>query len=736
MKVALIYPPFHHRRFSENLKVIDEEFVCAPPIILAYVAAVMEKAGHEVLLVDAQVTRASKEEVLRKVSAFGADMLAFRLDTYNFQETLEWIGYLKAATGLPVLAGGINMSLYPAETMSRREIDFALEGEAVGSLPLFLRAFEENKGFENVPGLYRRNADGEVLKGLSPAAPADLDSYPFPARHLLDNGAYNSFVSQQKNYTVMLASTGCPFRCKFCAIAGLKQYRERSWENVIAEIEQCYYDFGVREIDFFDGTFFVNREKSLKLFEEINSRGIKIDWTCRSRVNLADETLLRKAAGAGCRMIFWGIESGAQRTLDAVNKQISLAQAETAVKAARSAGIRSLGFLMIGNPGETAGTVAGTMKFAKKLDLDYVQICRTIPKPGTELHGGVAAATGYDYWREFVLGNVGEERLPTPWTGLGQQELESLLKRAYYGFYFRPSFILKTALKVRSFAELARYFRVAVRMLFHYLYTDAKWAGRSELLKGLAHSGVISGNGRKTIAEKKVYVVVPSFNESGNAAGLVMKILALYPGINVIAVDSNSTDGTYDELKELSCRYEEVSLVSMEKKAVSNERGNSVREGVRIALSRGADMVIEMDSDLSHDPVYIGELIGAAGEYDVVIGSRYAAGGGETGRGLLRRAVSRLANLYIRYSLGITGVLDCTSGYRCYTKDSLEKIGYGYMRAAEGTEALVETLYRVMKNGFRIKEVPIIYRERENGASKRTLETFFRSMAKVACLRG
>ena len=135
-------------------------------------------------------------------------------------------------------------------------------------------------------------------------------------------------------------------------------------------------------------------------------------------------------------------------------------------------GVRVLGFFMFGNPGETKASLLKTIEFMKELDLDFVQICRTIAKPQTDLNDLLVRETGRDYWREFVLGTVGEERLPAPWTELSQREIEKYLKLAYYGFYFRPKYIWRKIVQLKSFSEFMRYVRVALRMLFQYSYWD------------------------------------------------------------------------------------------------------------------------------------------------------------------------------------------------------------------------------------------------------------------------
>ena len=729
MKIALIHPPFHHRKFSENLKVVDEEFTLSPPIILAYIAAILERASHSVILIDAHSLKLSQEDAFKKADEFNPDLIGFRLDTYGFQESLEWIRYFKLKIGKPIMVGGINLSIYPKETMAHKEIDYGLIGEAIESLPMFLKCFGDETRYKKIPGLCWRDANGAVIINPEAKSLVPFDNYPFPARHLLPNHVYNSFVSQVKNFTIMLTSTGCPYKCKFCAIAALNHWRQRSVENVIKEIEQCYYDYGIREIDFFDATFFVNKQWSIKFCEEIIKRKLNISWTARSRVDLADEDVLKMAAKAGCRMIFWGIESSSRNVLHQVNKEITPQQVPYAIKTAKKFGIRNLGFLMVGNPGDTEKSIKQTVEFAKGLDLDYVQICRAIPKPNTQFHKELIQKTGFDYWKEFVSLKVGEERIPMHWIDMPQDKVEKLLKWSYYSFYFRPGYILKILFKIKSIGEFIRYATTALKMLFNYLHTDVENPGKEPLAKKPVHLKI-----NEDAADKKVYVVIPTYNEKNNIVELMEKILELYPRINIIVMDSSS-DGTREKEKRFSRLHPQVEVHYSSKTNIGNERGKAIKEGFKIALSNGADLIIEMDADLSHNPSDIGKLISNSEDADVVIGSRYISRGGEVGRSLFRGLIGHLANFYIKYSLGIKDVQDCTSGYRCFKRNALEKIGMDYLESIEGTEALIEMLYLGFKKGLKIKEVPITYLERKYGSSKFSLATITMSLKRVWVLK-
>jgi len=738
MRVALIHTPIIHRRFSENLKVVDEEFTLSPPIILAYVAAIIEKAGHNVILIDAHALRLSKENVYEKIKNFKPDLLGFRVDTYNFHTTLEWIEYLKAATGIRVLVGGINMDLYPLETMSYKAIDFGLAGEAVNSLPSFLNCLENSKDYRNIPGLYWR--EGETIKFNPPLKETvNFDDYPFPARHLLPNEVYHSFVSKKRNFTIMLTQTGCPYRCSFCAISAIKKfrtpaYRKRSWENVVRELEICYYDFGIREVDIFDATFFLDRERDKKICEEIRKRGLKITWTCRSRVDIICEDVLKEAAKSGLRMVFWGIESESQNILNAIHKDIKKEQTIRAINLSKKYGIKNLGFLMVGNPGDSRESIYRTIDFAKKLGLDYVQICRAIAKPSTEFDEELIKVTGIDWWRGYIAGKIEEKRWPTPWLKLSHKELEDLLKKAYYRFYFRPEYILKILLNIKSIDELLRYIKTGIRMIFHYFYTDVKGFKEIELVKSIAHMKIDKDEvDRFNVNLKNVYIVIPSFRENENLTKVLRQIFSLYPEVNVVLVDSEFGDDNkfVDNLKLIYA--DKITVIHLKKRYDGNERGYAIKEGMKYALLCGAEVIVEMDSDLSHNPFYISEFLKYIKNYDIVIGSRFY--GRDLRRGILRRFLTKVSNYYLRYFLGIKNVYDCTSGFRCYTRKAIETIGIDNIVFTEGTAVLVEMLYKGIKKGLSVKEVGIVYTERIFGKSKFSVRTLKESIKCVSYLR-
>lgn len=229
----------------------------------------------------------------------------------------------------------------------------------------------------------------------------------------------------------------------------------------------------------------------------------------------------------------------------------------------------------------------------------------------------------------------------------------------------------------------------------------------------------------------KTVVVLPTYNENGTIEEMVRRIFDVRGDgdIGVIVVDDNSPDGTGEIADRLVKLYPGLEVMHRFEK---RGRGSAGIAGFKRALEKGADYIIEMDADLSHDPAYIPSLIGAMSDSDLAIGSRYIKGGGDPERGIIRRPISLLANLYIRVVMGIPGVKDCTSGFRCFKRELLESINLDGLRST-GPSIVTEILYKCRK--AKIREVPITFKERGTGRSKFNLKAMVDSLYLVLLLR-
>jgi len=213
---------------------------------------------------------------------------------------------------------------------------------------------------------------------------------------------------------------------------------------------------------------------------------------------------------------------------------------------------------------------------------------------------------------------------------------------------------------------------------------------------------------------KTVSIIVPTYNEKENLLNLLNAINKVFADGKIIGevviIDDNSPDGTGQLAEQLKEKYEFLKVIHRPSKLGF---GSAYREGFRAAESK---LLLTMDADLSHNPVYIPKFIEKAEHADVVVGSRYVDGGGIVGWGLYRRLVSKLANFLARIVVG-AGVSDMTSGYRAYRKEVFEKVFTGGIKSS-GYAIQLETIYKIRKKGFKIDEVPIIFTDRREGKSK------------------
>lgn len=218
-------------------------------------------------------------------------------------------------------------------------------------------------------------------------------------------------------------------------------------------------------------------------------------------------------------------------------------------------------------------------------------------------------------------------------------------------------------------------------------------------------------------------IIVPTYDEYQNAHSLVSQILQIVPDSHVLLVDDNSPDGTADYAENM---FRHEPRFSVLRRSGKRGLGRSYLDGYRRAAVGNYARVVQMDADFSHDPRALPDLIRASQGVDVVIGSRYCAGGAVRNWSRRRKLLSKFANRYVRSITGLK-VHDSTSGFRCYNQRALRSLLAGEI-VAEGYAFLVETTYRVQKEGLSIVEVPITFTERRHGKSKISRKVILESM--------
>ncbi len=368
--VLLVYPFFRGPRDRSRFRF--------PPLGPAYVAAGLRAAGHAVELLDG--TFLDRDDALAQALAAGAEVVGVYGMATLRRDCLWFAERLRGRCGL-LVAGGPLPTCDPGAFLS--QFDVVVRGEAEQTMVELVAAYEAGADLAAVAG---------VVRAADPDAPPrplarDLDGIAFPARDLLANQRYIDYGRQKYGYaiTTVMSTRGCPFDCEFCSnVLFGGSYRERSPGNVVDEIEQALA-LGYDRISFADDVFTLDRRRVAAICEEIARRGLRFLWECLGRVDALDYETARLMKDAGCFRIFFGIESGNDAILRLMNKQITTAQARSAVTAAHRAGLEVGAFFIVYYPGETDDTVLDTLRFAGSLPLDYLGLTMPYPLPGTAL---------------------------------------------------------------------------------------------------------------------------------------------------------------------------------------------------------------------------------------------------------------------------------------------------------------------------------------------------------------
>lgn len=464
MRIIFINPPMAVTEQIYTKRVAKQYTSSAyvlPNTSIAYLAAYLEKMGLDVRIIDAFALGLSIDETAEQVRRFDPFAVCYSLCTQNFLNTLSWIKGIKERTGILTIVGGLQMSIYPREVLTYPEIDYGVIGEGWETVPELLQCLAKQGDLSAVRGICYRE-DGEYRETSARPDKLTLEDVPFMARHLLPNERYTTVMTQEWPITIMLSALGCPLRCAYCDVpAG--RYQSRSPEHVVDEIGECVNKFGIREILFQDETFTLKRTKVLETCEIIRSSGLKVHWSVRARPDYVDREVLHAMKEAGLTKINFGIESGNPEILKKMNRDIPLDVVRQAVRWTKEEGIVTLGFFIIGFPGETGGDVEDTIKFALELDCDFIQVNKMVPQPPSPVYRNLVKEGGIDYWREYTLGNVEIlSELPGIGSSFDPATLDLMQRKFFRKYYYRPGYILKRLKKVGSIKEMKGLARAAI----------------------------------------------------------------------------------------------------------------------------------------------------------------------------------------------------------------------------------------------------------------------------------
>ncbi|MGQ9759268.1 MAG: B12-binding domain-containing radical SAM protein [Candidatus Methanomethylicaceae archaeon] len=443
MKVVLVNPPT-----TAPLESVSALGLKAPPLGLAYIAASLEKEGHDVSIIDSTALELSHQQLGERLQKERSDVIGVTSTTPTIYDAMKAVTIAKKSCPECItIMGGCHITFLPEETMAEcPELDVGVIGEGEATIVDLLRALETKRPLKEVDGIVYRK-DNTVIRTRPRKLIENLDEIPFPARHLLPLDKY-TVLGERCRLGNILTSRGCPFSCIFCSSSQFygRRFRGRTPKNVVDEMEEIIKKYNIRSFEIVDDTFTIDKKRAKEIAEEIVKRGLDIWWVCGSRVDLITKELLQAFKKAGCGLIYYGIESGSEKVLKILKKAITLDQVKTAIRWAKKTGIEVIGSFIIGTPGETKEDVIKTIKFAKESGIDFAQFTAMTPYPGTEVYQ-IAKAEGLLTTNNWSCYTTIKPVMRTK--ELTVEEISSLVVLAYRRFYLSTSFIFKQLLKRR-----------------------------------------------------------------------------------------------------------------------------------------------------------------------------------------------------------------------------------------------------------------------------------------------
>jgi len=429
---------------------------------LMYMAGVAEDMGCECRITDYTLSANNEEQFINDLKEFRPDYLLVSVATATLAMDLRACAVAKKyALGVITIAKGAHFLRFNTKVLEDfPETDMLIRGEP----EITFQEIVSGKSLNDIKGITWREGDRPVNNPDRPFV-HDLDSLPFPARHLINNSCYRR-PDNGRVQAVIKVARGCPYNCFFCLATPVSgsAVRKRSPENILKEVMSCIEKYNIKDFLFWSDIFSLDKQWVIDLCRAIIGSGLKFRWAANTRADTIDFEMAKMMKKAGCDLVSIGVESGNQDILDRIGKKIAIEEIKKSFLAVKKSGLKIFAYYIIGLPWETAQTAEDTIRLAIELDSDYVNFFTATPFPGTRF---------FDYALEKGLFECDERNFDKVYADayyypavkgqyLSRAGIFELYQKAIKRFYLRPKYILKMLLRIRSWKELCNYFKAGL----------------------------------------------------------------------------------------------------------------------------------------------------------------------------------------------------------------------------------------------------------------------------------
>jgi anaerobic magnesium-protoporphyrin IX monomethyl ester cyclase len=446
MKFTFVSPA----AFRENLHEKSEPICSWPPLGMLYLATMLKQEGFEVSLLDQAAKGFTIDETVKWIKKEDPEVVGFSTLASSGRTAAITAGEVKKENPDAEIVFGNYYATFNADRVMQKYpwVDIIVRSEGEITTLELAKCLKNKESLKNVSGLTFREK-GKIISTTDRPLIRDVDSLPFPDRELLDVDYHSEVagaITAPEKFTTVLSSRGCPFMCRFCGCQRFARgvWRSRSAENTVEEL-RLLASVGYKQFFYVDDSFTVNPKRVITICKEMRKEKIDLDWVCEGRVDSCSYAMMREMVKAGCKIIYFGIESANQRILDYYNKRITPKQAENAVKTARKAGMNTIvSSFIVGAPTETVEEIENTLRFARKIPIDFPQFNILGVFPGMDIWDELKAKGELkeeEYWETGAWASqMSPDCLPP-------EVIRLLIEKHFNAFLMRPKFLISEALR-------------------------------------------------------------------------------------------------------------------------------------------------------------------------------------------------------------------------------------------------------------------------------------------------